>query len=299
MAVILAGTGAGIGILGVFFGLRRTTTSLETLARSVARPVTVGSLLATPGRIDESLGRRLVLWVGPDSLHSNPRWASLRSCLSVTGGTWEELATKMVMGGGAGLLLPPLLWAGGHLVGISLPLAAPIVLALVAIPAGMGIPVAELRSAAADRRRHVRLVVGTFVDLVVLGLAGGVGTEGALFAAVEVSPDWAFRRMARALSKSRDSGVSPWAALGQLGEEMGVGELVELSATLQLAGTEGARIRQSLTARSATLRRHEQADAESGANAATQRMFLPGALLLIGFLLFIGYPAFSRILGGF
>ena len=80
---------------------------------------------------------------------------------------------------------------------------------------------------------------------------------------------------------------------------MGVGELVELSATLQLAGTEGARIRQSLTARSATLRRHEQADAESGANAATQRMFLPGALLLIGFLLFIGYPAFSRILGGF
>ena len=31
----------------------------------------------------------------------------------------------------------------------------------------------------------------------------------------------------------------------------------------------------------------------------TERLFLPGALLLLGFLLFIGYPAFSRILTGF
>jgi len=68
---------------------------------------------------------------------------------------------------------------------------------------------------------------------------------------------------------------------------------------VQLAGTEGARIRQSLTARSASLRRHEQAEAESSANAMTERLFLPGALLLIGFLLFIGYPAVHRILGGF
>jgi hypothetical protein len=31
----------------------------------------------------------------------------------------------------------------------------------------------------------------------------------------------------------------------------------------------------------------------------TERLFVPGALLLLGFLLFIGYPAFHRILGGF
>jgi tight adherence protein C len=47
------------------------------------------------------------------------------------------------------------------------------------------------------------------------------------------------------------------------------------------------------------LRRHEQADAESAANATTERLFLPGALLLLGFLVFIGYPAFQRVLGGF
>jgi hypothetical protein len=31
----------------------------------------------------------------------------------------------------------------------------------------------------------------------------------------------------------------------------------------------------------------------------TERLFVPGALLLIGFLCFVGYPALTRILGGF
>ena len=143
------------------------------------------------------------------------------------------------------------------------------------------------------------MVIGSFVDLVVLSLAGGVGIDGALFAASQVTPDWAARRMAHALLQARDGGVAPWTALAAVGVELDVPELVELSTTVQLAGTEGARIRQSLTARGASLRRHEQAEAESAANAMTERLFLPGALLLLGFLVFIGFPAVQRILGGF
>jgi Flp pilus assembly protein TadB len=158
---------------------------------------------------------------------------------------------------------------------------------------------ANVRSESKARRHHVRVVVGTFVDLVVLSLAGGVGIEGALLAAAEISPDWAARRIARALHLARDTGEPSWEALSALGDELGVAELTELAATLQLAGTEGARVRQSLSARATSLRRHEQAEAESAANAMTERLFLPGALLLLGFLLFIGYPAVSRILTGF
>ncbi len=145
----------------------------------------------------------------------------------------------------------------------------------------------------------MRVVVGSFVDLVVLNLAGGMGIESALLTAAQVSPDWAAQRISRSLLKARDSGQSSWAALSNLGDEIGVPELVELSASLQLAGTEGSRVRQSLSARAVALRRHEQADAETAANTTTERLFLPGALLLVGFLLFVGYPAFSRILGGF
>jgi Flp pilus assembly protein TadB len=205
----------------------------------------------------------------------------------------------MLILGGAGLVVPPILWLVAAMAGLNVPVEVPILVAVAGVAAGIVLPPVELFHRARERQRHFRAVLGSFVDLVVLSLAGGVGIEGALLAASRVSADWAAKRMTKTLVKSRESGQSPWVALGQLGEEIGVPELVELSATVQLAGTEGARIRQSLSARAASLRRHEQADAESAANAMTERLFLPGALLLVGFLLFVGYPAFERILGGF
>jgi Flp pilus assembly protein TadB len=225
--------------------------------------------------------------------------ATMAPDLAITGQSPERLVAQMLVLGGAGLLAPPVLWAASQSAGVQTPLGVPIVIALVGVAGGLAFPVIQMVGEARRRRRHFRVVIGSFVDLVVLSLAAGVGIEGALFSASQVSTDWAAERMARALLKARDSGLSPWMALGQLGEELGVPELVELSTTLQLAGTEGARIRQSLNARAVSIRRHEQADAESAANAMTERLFLPGALLLIGFLLFVGYPAFSRILGGF
>jgi tight adherence protein C len=297
--VIFLGAIAGFGCLGLHRGLRSSTPSLETLARTMARPMRPTVVGPDTGGWRSSAGSQVMALVGLEVVPSDPRWSSLRTNLAITGVSWDELTSKMVIAGGGGLVLPPLLWIFAQWAGASLSLVVPIVIAVLAVPAGLSLPIAELFENARKRRRHVRVVVGTFVDLVVLGLAGGVGIDGAMFAASQVSSDWAAKRMARALSKARDSGQSPWLALGQLGEEIGVNELIELSTTLQLAGTEGARIRQSLMARSTALRRHEQADAESEANAMTERLFLPGALLLVGFLLFVGYPAFSRILGGF
>jgi len=299
MSAALIGVLASLGSLGVVLGLRNRALSLEALSRTMSRPLP--SVPAEPARsgLVGHLGRRVAERIDLDGLTEHPRWRPVRSGLAITGKTREDLASEVLVGGAIGLCAPPLLWLVAGWVGVDVPLGVPVTLALALLPAGCGLPLALLIRTAAERRRHMRAVLGTFVDLVVLGLAGGVGVEGALYSASHASPDWALGRMARALSKARDAGQSPWLALGSLGEELEVAELVELSATLQLAGTEGARIRQSLSARAVALRRHEQADAESEANAVTERLFLPGALLLIGFLLFVGYPAFSRILGGF
>lgn len=223
---------------------------------------------------------------------------TISAALGICGVAPEQLVSRMIVFGGMGLLAPPVLWAAAAGGGIVVPLGVAVLLAAVATPTGVVFPVLSIAAEAKQRRRHFRIVLSTYVDLVVLSLAGGVGVEGALLASSSVTTDWAAARMARALAKARDTGQSPWVALGELGDEVGVTELVELSTTLQLAGTEGARIRQSLSARAVSLRRHEQADAESVANAMTERLFLPGALLLIGFLIFVGYPAVSRILGG-
>ncbi|HEX3841274.1 MAG TPA: type II secretion system F family protein [Acidimicrobiales bacterium] len=232
-------------------------------------------------------------------LFGHPRWVALTPSLSVTGTSPAQLASRVVAAAGTGLLAPPVIWAAAEAAGISMPAVLPILLALLLIPIGAGLPIALLKADAKDRRQHFRTVIGTYVDLVVLSLAGGAGIEESLLAASSVSSDWAARRISKALLLARDAGESAWEALSGLGHELDLPELIELSATLQLAGTEGARVRQSLSARAVSLRRHEQAEAESSANAMTERLFLPGTLLLLGFLLFIGYPAFSRILTGF
>jgi Flp pilus assembly protein TadB len=211
----------------------------------------------------------------------------------------DQLALQTVQAVGAAVLLPVVVWGLLQAGGIILPLLIPLGVILVLVPVGVCLPIMMLQREAAERRRHVRTVVGSFVDLVVLALAGGVGIEGALQSAAAVSSDWASVRIRRALALAQDSGEPSWSAIGRLGEHLGVPELTELAATIRLAGTEGARVRRSLAARASALRRHEQAEAETEANTVTERLFLPGALLLVGFLLFVGYPAFSRILTGF
>ena len=296
---VLLGAFVGLGCIGVVKGVHPSPPSLESISAAMSRPspASVGS--AGGLKASMTAGKTVVTWVDGTAVGSHPTWLGLFPSLAITGESPEGLASKVLVVGGAGLLGPPIVWVTTQLAGFSVSPVLVILLSAIAAPAAACLPVARMLRRARDRRRHFRIVIGSFVDLVVLSLAGGVGIEGALLAASRVSDDWAATRMARALSMARDSGQSPWAGLGQLGAEIAVPELVELSTTLELAGTEGARIRQSLSARAVSLRRHEQADAESAANTMTERLFLPGALLLFGFLLFIGYPAFSRIIGGF
>lgn len=312
--IVVLGMVAGLGVVGVIRGLSTAAPSLDALAATLDRTVAVpyrpkrgpaegtttesGPEHRYPREWAERAGQVALDRFGRSPLVDHPRWSGVLASLAVTGGTAEQLATKMVVAGGVGLLGPPFLWLVALPVDSGVPAGVPIVVALVAAPVSVGVVLLALAERAKERRRHFRAVVGSTVDLVVLSLAGGLGIEGALLAATQVSPDWAARQMGRALLQARDSGESPWHALGRLGTRLSVPELEELASSLELAGTEGAKIRQTLSAKAASLRRHEQAEAESAANATTERLFLPGALLLIGFLFFVGYPAFSRILGG-
>jgi tight adherence protein C len=294
----LLGAIAGFGCVGILLCLRSTTPSLHAVALAVDRPVDpTADSLSSPDR-SMAVGRWGIRRITADASWISEKWASLAPSLAITGESPERMVSKGLVLGGAGLLIPPLLWIAAPSFGLNPSIGAPAVAVVVVVPIATLWPIASMLRRARTRQQHVRVVTGSFVDLVVLGLAGGVGVEGALMAAALVSSDWAAKRILRTLLMARDSGLSPWVALGDLGMEIGVGELVELSATIQLAGTEGARIRRSLSARAVSLRRHEQAEAESAANAMTERLFIPGALLLVGFLLFVGYPAFSRILGG-
>jgi Flp pilus assembly protein TadB len=182
------------------------------------------------------------------------------------------------------------------LAGINLGVLLPAWLSVTLAAAGAILPDLRVRAEAARRRRTFRYAVGAYLTQVAISLAGGAAPEEALHKALNVSGGWPFARLAAALDRARLAGQAPWVGLGQLGASLGVSELGELAASMSLAGTEGARVRDALTAKAATLRRHDLAEAETTAAAATERMVLPIALLAFGFVAFLLYPALTQVL---
>ena len=241
---------------------------------------TVGASLA---RIMRNLGLR------PDALEPD---------LRLVGRSLEQHLGQKVALALFGLALPAILTTGWSLTGTSVPLTFPAVVGLVLGVVFFIVPDLTVRNDAEERRKEFRHSLGSFLDLVVISLAGGAGVESALRDAAGVGRGWTYAQLRNALEVTTLTGETPWAALSRLGEEIGVAELMELSASVSLAGTEGARVRDSLAVKAASLRDHALAAAESEAQATTEKMALPLVLLFLGFLILIGYPAFDAVVTG-
>lgn len=161
--------------------------------------------------------------------------------------------------------------------------------------AGWLLPDVTLRDAAKTRRRAFRHALSAYLDLVNVIIAGGGGTTTALYRAAEAGEGWAFDAIRHALDRARLTGQSEWAAFASLAEELDIAELAELAASVELTGKQGAHIRESLAAKADTLRGHQIAETETAAESATERMTIPVAVLLFGFLIFVAYPAVLQI----
>jgi tight adherence protein C len=286
----LLGLCAGLGIVLVVAGMRsRRTPLLAEMRRYDPNAV----LADGAGRRDEAAPVGALALVGSSlDRFLLPRSGAARKAqdLAVTDRTFERhcaaIAAATLIGitvavFGSGLLLT---------VGWHLSVATVVVLAMVGGVAGISLPTVELRRSAARARERFLRGLSCWLELVALAQAGGMGVEGALDAAGRISPDRAFSRIRHALERARHSGTTPWDEMGRLGTEIGVDELSELAGSLSLAGTEGARIRSSLTAKSASLRRRQMSAAASRANSTTERLFLPSIILMVGFMVFLMYP---------
>jgi Flp pilus assembly protein TadB len=209
--------------------------------------------------------------------------------------SWEKfLATKVLLAV-AGLFFGPFLFAIVWQLGFGSSPVIPVWLALLCAVLFFVLPDLEVRRDAAEKRRDLRRVIGAYLDLVSMSLAGGRGLPEALMAAAEVSDGWATQRIRNALADARITGVSQWQALGQLGEELGVEELKDLSASLALVADDGAKVRESLASRAETMRHRELAEIEGSAGEKSQSMLVAQLLLCAGFLVFLIFPAAMRV----
>lgn len=221
---------------------------------------------------------------------------SLRADLEVCGMGLERHAMAKLAFAVAGASAPVAVAAVWGAAGVAVPAGAVVLVAALGAAGGFVAPDALVARRAARRRRDLRYALAAFLDLVVIVLASGGGVETALRDAAGAGSGWAFEELRRALEVARLGRSSPWRALAGLGERVGSGELVELAASVELAGTSGARVRESLRARAVSARDHELAESEAEALAASERMGAPMVAMFVGLVLLIGYPAMATVM---
>ncbi|WP_028046077.1 type II secretion system F family protein [Cellulomonas sp. URHE0023] len=238
-----------------------------------------------------TIGRSAASGVTSTGLELGP----LRADLAMVGVTLDAFMARTVLAAVGGFVAPLFVGAVLTAAGVGVDLSVPLLLSIVTGLVGATIPWLAIRSQAAQRRRDFRHVVGSFLDLVAMSLAGGRGVPEALQSASELSDGWAMVRIRDALGSARLRGETPWSALGQLGDELRVDELRDLAAALALVAEDGAKVRDSLSARASSMRRRELADAEGKAGESSESMLVAQLLLAVGFLIFLIYPAIISV----
>lgn len=150
----------------------------------------------------------------------------------------------------------------------------------------------ETSLAAQKCRGDMNMAVAVFLDLVNVLLAGGAGIETAILTAASAGDGWTFDCIRRTLARAQSSRDNYWDALDRLGLEFGVQSLQDVAQSIRIAGEHGGRIRQSLSSRADALRKNNLAFIEHEAQRRTERMGIPMVVMFVGFVVFIGYPAF-------
>jgi tight adherence protein C len=293
-SAVAAGAVAGLGLflLGLALIPRRVSLARQ-IAAFDARRTGQGARRATgalSGKESEA-SRRIGAAVGRFCAEQGWEFSSIKANLSLTGKSFESYLAGKILLALFGLIFVPVLALLAALAGIHFSVVIPVWLGLIAAGVFFCLPDLELKQKATAMRSDFRHAVGSFLDLVAMNLAGGRGVPEALMAAGEIGSGWAMWRIRDALTNARITGQTPWQALGGLGEDVGVEELTDLAAALSLVAEDGAKVRESLTARAASLRRREISELEGKAGQRSQSMLIAQMLLCVGFLLFILYPA--------
>jgi Flp pilus assembly protein TadB len=297
IAVMLAGALVGLGVfllIRVFIrprpGVAATLARIDAGRRATAPSPIFADTSTEPSRLERArlnLGSRLEA----EASARGWKFEKSRSNLAIMNRPFAvHLGTKVLLG------IAALLWMPAVMTILEMGATFSTVITLAAAVFAFFIPDLALRKEAEARRRDFRHVVGSFLDLVAMNLAGGRGLPEALMAASSIGDHWAMARIRQALSNARVIGITPWEGVSRLGRELGVDELRDLASALALAGDEGAKIKLSLMARAQSMRRKELADVEGQAGERSQSMLVAQLLICASFLLFLAYPATSQIL---
>lgn len=243
---------------------------------------------------DRSWSKSAAEWVAeqlrnrrPDDLRTYER------DLAVTGQSMEEWLAHLLVWFLIGLLAPAAAVAVFNAAGLSIPMLAGPVLGLVFGIVAVVAEARELKTDAAAKREELRDALADFMDLVVMAMEGGSDHADALPAVAAKGTGWAFHTLHDTIDNARANSMTPWQALGEVGETYGVVELIDLRAALNLAREDGTSIHDTLIERAKSMRQSRLHEAEERAARSTDAM---RNTLMVMALVGAAYVILARIL---
>lgn len=162
-------------------------------------------------------------------------------------------------------------------------------------PVGYLLVDSELARKAKARRVEFEETLVSVLSLMAIGMEGGSGLNSAIQNTLHLGEGWVVETLNRAMDEAEFRRETPWAVLGRLGDRLMLPSLIELSATLSLVGTSGARISDTLTSRAEAARAKLLLDRRSAAEAKSGSMGVPLGLMTLAWVMFLAYPAIASL----
>ncbi|MBB1258337.1 hypothetical protein [Streptomyces alkaliterrae] len=207
----------------------------------------------------------------------------------------RHLLTKVAMAL-MGLLVPSLATAPWIVLGLGMPLAVPALFGVLLAGLLWWVPDLAVRDRAKRAREEFAHAMAAYLDLVALRRAGDAAPTQALEQAAAVGRGWPMVRLQDALRQARIDKAAPWDALHALSAELQLPAVEDLADIMRRSSEDGAGVYDTLRARARSLSDQLLADQATEANADSEKMTAPGALLAVLLMLLLGFPAVFRIL---
>ncbi|MGA5114718.1 type II secretion system F family protein [Streptomyces pseudogriseolus] len=290
LPVVLSGgtVGAGAALL-----VREMLRPQPALAPALQRTAP-GSLSVSPERDldrDEVWGRWLLA-----RLERLPGVRVPVKNLALLGQGPGQFMLKKTALAALGLLCPVLVTIPWIVAGVSLPFYVPAVVGLAAAVLLFITPDLAVRDQAKRAREEFAHSLVAYLDLVALKRAADAGPTEALERAAAVGRGWPFLYLQGALRRARLEKIPPYQALSELAAEYDLPALDDVADIMRGSATDGAAVYKALRARTAALSAELLAGQAAEANAASEKMTAPGALLAVLVMLLMAFPAVIRML---
>lgn len=308
--MILAAIGAGLGVFSivVYFlpsqpDLRQVVTRQSTVSSSVIEapaqdrpggrpvdPTAEGIELTSSDQAAAKVGMR-----ASSTLQALPFVKIPVSDLYVIRKPVSVFLGEKVLMSVIGLVGPMFVTGALALVGISLPVAVPAVVALFLAAVLFFVPDSDVQSTAAKARVEFRHALSVYVDLVAMSRRAGVGATQALEEAAIVGDSWVVRRIDEVLQEAARLGRPPWDALKQLATRLEVQDLADLADIMTLSGEYGTASEDALRAKSKSLRNSISSESAGEAKSVTEQLALPTSAMAFTFMIILFIPPLIRL----